>query len=197
MPLGMIYPLWSLPKARWKAWSFSYPVSSTEMQASRWYLLSFCCQWAPGGCWTLLPWAWSPMDCHEVTWCCDRLSLRRQYQAHHSLASSLEGVVNGRCLFLSHVIFLGTSVFHLSLVLPRSSLSLLLGVYYLLLPELCLDCPFIGTCRALSFWSTSVTSLAGLKSPPDLSNSCTHQYDACGLGGTYSTCFCLFFLLEC
>ena len=73
----------------------------------------------------------------------------------------------------------------------------LAGVWYPLSPEFCLGHPFIGTCVVLSFWCTFATSLARLKSPPSLSNVCTHQYNARGPGGIYSTCFCLFFLMEC
>ena len=58
-------------------------------------------------------------------------------------------------------------------------------------------CPFVGTCVALSFWCTFATSLAGLKSLPGLSNVCTYPYYACGPDGIYSTCSCLFFLMEC
>ena len=115
----------------------------------------------------------------------------------HSLASSLEGPANGRCLFLSPVLFSGISAFYLPLGLPRLSLFLLQGVCYPLPLEFCLDHPFVGTGGAPSFWRTFVTSLARLKSPPSLSNVCTHQYNACGPGGIYSTCFCLFFLMEC
>ena len=46
------------------------------------------------------------------------------------------------------------------------------------------------------FWHTSVTSFAGLKSPPSPSNIYTHWCDACGTGRTCSTCSYLFVLLE-
>ena len=152
---------------------------------------------APGGCWIILLWAWLLVDHHGVAWCCSRLSLRKQYQVCHSLASLLEGATNGHYLFLYYRLFLGTVVFRLLLVLLRSSLSLLQEVCYLLLPEFCHDCPSVGICRSPSSWRTSVTSLTGLKSPPGLSNAYTYWYDARGPSGTYSTCSCLFFLLGC
>ena len=77
------------------------------------------------------------------------------------------------------------------------SVSLLQGVCYLLLPEFCPDHPSVGICGASYFWRTSIISLAKLKSLLGLSNAYTRRYDACGSGGTYSTWFCLFFLLEC
>ena len=152
---------------------------------------------ALGGCWIILLWAWLLVDHHGVAWCCDRLFLRKQYQVCHYLASSLEGAANGHYLFLSYRLFLGTTVFRLLLVLLRSSLSLLQEVCYLLLPEFCPDDPSISIFRAPSSWCPSVTSFSELKSPPSLSNAYTHQCDACDLGGTYSTCSYLFFLLEC
>ena len=44
----------------------------------------------------------------------------KKYQVRHSLTSSLEGATNGHCLFLSQRLFLGTSAFHLPLILLRS-----------------------------------------------------------------------------
>ena len=182
---------------RWKAWSFSFLASSTETWACRWYLLSFCCQWALGGCWILLLWAWLPVDHYGVAWYCYYLSLRRQYQTRHSLAPSLEGAVNGCCLFFSLVLFLGTSAFRLPLVLSRSSLFLLQGVCYPLPLEFYPGHPSVGIFRVLSFWRTYVTSLVELKFPPSLSNAYTHRCDVRDPCGTYSICSCLFFRLEC
>ena len=86
--------------------------------------------------------------------------------------------------------------FHVPLILPRSSLSNLQEVCYLPLLDFCLHRPSVGICRALFSWHTSVTFLTRLKSPPDISNVYTHWCDAHGPDGNYSTCSCLFFLLE-
>ena len=93
--------------------------------------------------------------------------------------------------------FLRTSAFRLPSILPWSSLFLLQGVCYPLPLEFFPGCPFVGIYMAPSFRCIFATSLVGLKFPPDLSSAYTHQYNARGPGGIYSTCSCPFFLLEC
>ena len=72
------------------------------------------------------------------------------------LGSSFFGIFIGGSrewtyLFLSHVFFLGSSVFRLLLVLPRLSLSLQQVVCYLLPSEFYPDHPVVGTYGAPSF----------------------------------------------
>ena len=78
------------------------------------------------------------------------VSLRRQCQARPSLASSFEGAMNGCCSFLSPMLFSGTLVFRLPLVLLKSSLYLLQGACYPLPKEFCPSRPSVGICGALS-----------------------------------------------
>ena len=92
--------------------------------------------------------------------------------------------------------FSRTLVFRLPSILLRSSLSLLQEVCYLLLLNLYPYRSYVAIYMAPFSWHTSVTSLAGLKSPPSLSNVYTRRCDAPGPSETYSTCSCLFFLLE-
>ena len=92
--------------------------------------------------------------------------------------------MNGHYLFLSHGLFLGTSVFLLPLILLRLSLSLLQEVCYLLLLDFCPYHPSFGICRALFSWQTSATSFTKLKFPPGLSNVYTRRCDARGPGRT-------------
>ena len=102
--------------------------------------------------------------------------------------------MNGHYLFLFHGLFSGTLAFRLLLILLRSSLSLLQEVYYLLLLDFCPYRHSVGICRAPFSWHSSITFLAELKSPPNLSNVYTRRYSVHGPDGNYSTCFCLFFL---
>ena len=104
--------------------------------------------------------------------------------------------MNGRYLFISHGLFSGTSTFRLPSILLRLSFSLLQKVCYLLLLDFCFYRHSVSICRAPFSLHTFVTFLAKLKSPPDLSNVYTRRCDARGLRGIYSTCSCLFFLLE-
>ena len=116
-------------------------------------------------------------------------------------SSSFLGIFIGRSHEWTLFIFLSwpfsrTSSFYMSPILLRSSLFLLQEVCYLLLLDLCLYRPSVGICRASFSRHTFITSLTKLKSPPGISNVYTCQCDVHGLGGIYSTCCCLFFLLE-